>query len=127
LLFVLAFADALGFFHYPPLSLEQNNSTLTAHIERLGEYVSPVGRIRIQESESGDVIYECVAKQKPPAVLNFKLQRGLNPTNLMGDESESYLVVKPREGTTFNLRRGIRYRLTVWGDSWTFSRASFVL
>ena len=55
LVFVLAFAEQLGFFHDPPLWLEQNKSTLTAHVERLGEYYRPVGRIRIQESESGRI------------------------------------------------------------------------
>jgi hypothetical protein len=38
LLLALAFADSLGFFHRPPLRLEQNGSTVIAHIETLGEY-----------------------------------------------------------------------------------------
>jgi len=126
LCFVLAFADALGLFHDPPLWLEQNGSKLTAHIERLGEYVSPVGRIQIQESDSGKVIYECVAKHEPSAVLNFKLQKGMNPVNLLGNESESYVVIEPHGEETYSLRDGITYRVTVWGDKWTFRRAKFV-
>ena len=126
LIFVLAFADALGFFHDPPLRLEQNGSTLTAHIERLGEYVSPVGRIQIEESDSGKVIYECVARHQPSAVLRFNLQKGVNPINLMGDESESYVVIEPHGEETFSLKSGINYRITVWGDTWTFRKAKFV-
>jgi len=127
LLFLLAFADALGFFHEPPLRLEQSGSTLTAHVERLGEYYSPVGRIRIQESDSGQVVYEAVAAKWPPEVFNFRLAAGANPTRLMGDDSDSYNVIEPRRVSTFLLKSGVRYRLTVWGDSWTFSRANFVL
>ena len=127
LLFALAFADAMGFFHDPPLRLEQSGSTLTAHVERLGEYYFPVGRVRIQESESGKVIYESVARQGVPEIFNFKLVVGTNETSLLGDQSDAYSVVEPRKETTFTLQRGVRYRLTVWGDAWTFRRAEFVL
>lgn len=127
LLFVLAIADALGFFHDPPLRLEQNKSTLTAHVERLGEYYCPVGRIRIQESDSGTVIYEAIGKEGAPVIFNFKLAAGANTTRLTGDESDSYFVVTPRGQSTFTLTPGVGYRLTVWGDSWTFRRASFTL
>jgi hypothetical protein len=127
LLFMLAFADALGFFHDPPLRLEQNKSTLTAHVERLGEYYCPVGRIRIQESDSGTVVYEAIGKHGAPEVFNFRLDAGANATRLMGDESDSYFVVTPSGEGTFTLKPGVRYRLTVWGDSWTFRKAIFVL
>jgi len=125
LLFVLAFADSLGFFHDPPLRLEQSGSALTAHVERLAEYYSPVGRIRIQESDSGKVVYESVAAHGVPPIFNFKLTVGENPMRLTGEESDSYTVVKPRDQSSFILKRGVRYRLTVWGDTRTFSRASF--
>jgi hypothetical protein len=128
LLFVLAVADALGFFHDPPLSMERNGPALTAHVERLGEYYCPVGRIRIQESNNGKVVYESIAKREAPEIFNFKLVAGKNPTRLMGDESdELYRVVEPRAESSFTLRPGVPYLLTVWGDSWTFSRTSFVL
>jgi len=127
LLFVLAFADALGFFHDPPLKLEQTGPTLTAHVESLGEYYSPVGRIRIQESKSGIIVYEAVGKKGSPEIFNFTLAAGTNTTRLMGDENDSYIVVVPRAQSTFTLMPGVRYRITVWGDSWTFRRASFVL
>lgn len=127
LLLVLAFADALGFFHEPPLRLEQSGSTVTAHVERLGEYYCPVGRIRIQELDSGKTVYESVATQRAPQIFNFKLVEGENPDRLVGEDSDSYRVIEPRSGSSFTLRRGIRYRLTVWGATWTFSRASFML
>jgi hypothetical protein len=123
-LFVLAFADSLGFFHDPPLSLERRGSILTAHVERLGEYLSPVGRIRIQVSDSGKVVYESVAAHGIPQIFNFKLTVGENPTRLAGEESNSYTVLEPRGQSSFTLKRGIRYRLTVWGDTWTFKRAN---
>jgi len=127
LLFILAFADALGFFYDPPLRLEQNGATITAHVERLGEYFCAVGRIRIQESGSGKTVYESIAMQRAQQIFNFKLVDGENPTRLFGEDSDSYKVVEPRIGSNFTLRRGVRYRLTAWGDSWTFRRATFVL
>jgi len=127
LVFVLAFAEQLGFFHDPPLWLEQNKSTLTAHVERLGEYYCPVGRIRIQESESGRIVYEAIGKQGASLLFNFQLTSGSNSIRLMGEESDSYRVVTPGGQSTFTLKPGNRYRLTVWGDSWTFRRATFAL
>jgi len=127
LLFVLAFADALGFFHEPPLRLERTSSGLTAYVETLGEYYCPVGRMRIQEFESGVIVYEAVGKQGAPEIFNFKLAAGTNTTRLLGDDSDSYSVVKPMRQNTFTLTPGVRYRLTVWGDSWTVRRATFVL
>ena len=125
LLLILAVADALGFFHDPPLRLEQTGSTVTAHVETLGDYQTTVGRKRIQESQSGKIVYESVVAQRAPQIFNFKLVDGENPTRLVGDDSDSYRVIEPRSGRTFTLQRGTRYRLTVWGDAWTFSRASF--
>jgi hypothetical protein len=127
LLFVFAVADTLGFFHEPPLRLERTGSGLTAHVEVLGEYYCPVGRIRIQESESGTVVYEAVGKQGAPEIFNFKLAAGTNTTRLVGEDSDSYNVVMPKRQNTFTLTPGNHYRLTVWGDSWTFRRASFAL
>jgi hypothetical protein len=127
LLFALAFADALGFFHDPPLRLERSGSTLTAHVETLGEYETTVGRIRIQESDSDKVVFEAVAARRAPQIFNFVLAAGANRTNLMGDEGSAYSVVEPSKETTFMLHPGVRYRITVWGDSWTFRRADFVL
>jgi hypothetical protein len=126
-LFVLAFADALGLFHEPPLRLEQSGSSVTAHVERLGEYYSPVRRVRIQESRSGRIIYEAIAKKSTPVIFNFKLAAGENQTRLFGDEDDAYNVVEPHNDGTFALNRGVHYRLTVWGDTWTFRRADFVL
>jgi hypothetical protein len=127
LLIVVAFADALGVFHEPPLRLEQSSSTVVVHVERLGEYFCPVGRIRIQESDSGKTVFESVAKGTAPAIFNFKLIAGSNPTQINSWFSDSYSVLRPGSDASFWLQRGVRYRITVWGDSWTFRRASFVL
>jgi hypothetical protein len=129
LLIVLAVADVLGAFHEPPLWIEQNPSAVIVHVENLGEYCSFVGRIRIQEASSGQVVYEAEAENKKPkpAIFNFKLVAGANSTRLFGDENDSYRILEPRVGNTFSLQRGIKYRITVWGDSWTFRRSSFVL
>jgi hypothetical protein len=123
--FVMALADALGFFHDPPLSLEVGRPSLTAHVERLGEYYCPVGRVQIREVRSGKIVYEAKAFDHVPVIFNFKLQPGRNPTDLFGDVSNDYRIVEPVKSSTFNLSRGVEYRLTVWGDWWTFRSATF--
>jgi hypothetical protein len=52
LLLILVLADAVGVFRDPPLHIEQSNSAVIVHVERLGEYYCPVGRIRIQEYDT---------------------------------------------------------------------------
>jgi hypothetical protein len=60
-------------------------------------------------------------------MFNFKLAAGANPTRIDSDWSDLYNVLQPRSNASFWLQRGVRYRITVWGDSWAFRRASFVL
>ena len=123
----LSLADALGAFHEPPLRLEQSGPSVIVHVERLGMYYCQVGRILVQESDSGKTVYEAVTKGDTPIIFNFKLAAGSNPTEIKTEFRGTYSVVQPRSDRYFWLQRGVRYRITVWGDSWTFRRASFVL
>jgi hypothetical protein len=129
-LFVLVFADVLGFFRRPPLRLEQSGSSVIAHVETLGEYPTTVGRVRITEAASGKVVFEVAASKEfagkmAMQIHNFRLTAGENSTRAVEPEINPYTVVVPNGKNTFTLQPGVKYRLTLWGDSWTFSEASF--
>jgi hypothetical protein len=85
-IFLLAFADALGFFRRPPLWLEMNGTAATVHVERLGEYVTAVGHVRLKEASSGKVIYEIVGKDRAPEISNFHLKVGENSSQVVDPE-----------------------------------------
>ncbi len=128
--FVLAFVDTLGYFHEPPLRLVQSGKVVTVHVETLGEYPSTVGHVRIAEDASGKVVFEMRAKKefigKMAAQLHyFQLAVGENSAKAIDPEGSIYNLVEPRGMDTFTLRPGIKYRLRIWGDSWTYSEKSF--
>jgi hypothetical protein len=130
LLFSLAFADALGFFRRPPLRLEQSGSFIIVHVETLGEYPTTVGHVQITEAALGNVVFEVVARKEfagkmETQIHNFRLTAGENSTRAVEPEINPYTVVVPSGKNTFTLQPGVKYRLTLWGDSWTFSEASF--
>jgi hypothetical protein len=127
LLFILAFADVLGCFHEPPFWLETRGTSVIVHVDRFGDYVSSISHIRISDASSGRVIYEAVAKDRDrvPCFLNFRFSVGENPTQMVDWEGDTYRVVEPQGKNTFTLQTGIKYRLRVWGDSWTYREDSF--
>lgn len=127
---VLAVADTVGFFHEPPIRLEQSGNLLVVDVETLGEYQTTVGRVRITDDASGRVVLEESAKRglldKAAAQIhNFRLTLGENPTNVIEPESGSYEVIEPRGRNSFILQPGVKYRLRIWGDSWTYRSISF--
>jgi hypothetical protein len=127
LVIVLAIADTLGFFHEPPLNLVQSGNSVIVHVETLGEYQTTVGHLRLKEADSGKIIYEVVAEGRAPQIFNFRLVAGDNSTKVIDPEEKSYRVVEPRGTNTFTLQSGVKYRLRIWGDSWTYREASFKL
>jgi hypothetical protein len=66
MLIALAFADFIGCFHEPPLNLVVNDSNIVVHVETLGEYYTTVGRVRIEETSTGQIVYDAVAKSRKP-------------------------------------------------------------
>ena len=125
LLLVLAIVDTVGCFHEPPFWLETSGTSVIIHVESLGDYVSAVGHIRIQEASSGKVIFEAASEDRVPVFLNFHFSVGENPTHLVDSEGNTYHVVEPQGKNTFTLQSGVKYMVRVWGDSWTYREASF--
>lgn len=122
---VFALADTIGFFRRPVAGLEQSPNSLIVHVETLGDYVTAVGHVRIQEATTGKVIYEAVAKDRVPCFLNFRFSVGENPTQVVDFEGNSYRITEPQGENTFTLQTGMKYKIRLWGDSWTYSEASF--
>jgi hypothetical protein len=127
LIIVLVVADVLGCFHEPPFLLETSGTSVIVYVDRFGDYVSAVGHIRISDASSGKVIYEAVAKDRDrvPCFLNFRFSVGENPTQMVDWKGDTYRIVEPQEKNTFTLQPGVKYRLRVWGDSWTYREDSF--
>jgi hypothetical protein len=125
MLVILVFADKVGWFREPPLKLEVKGYSAIVHLETADENQSPVSHVRLKDTSTGDVIYEVVADGKAPQVFNFQLSVGANSTQVVNPENAAYRVIVPQQGRTFSLQRGVKYRLTVWGDSWTSSSKSF--
>ena len=125
LLVVLVFADKVGWFREPPLKLEMKRDSAIVHLETPDEYQTPVSHVLLKDTSSGDVIYEVVADGKAPLIFNFELSVGTNSTLVVTSGKTAYRVIAPQRGRTFSLQRGVKYRLTVWGDSWTSSSKSF--
>jgi len=125
LLVILVFADKVGWFREPPLKLEVIGDSAIVHLETADENQSPVSHVRLKDASSGDVIYEVVADGMAPQVFNFELSVGVNSTQVLAPGKAAYRVIAPQGRRTFSLQRGAKYRLTVWGDSWTSSSTTF--
>ncbi len=122
---ILVFADKVGWFREPPLKLEMKRDSAIVHLETPDEYQTPVSHVLLRDTSSGDVVYEVVADGKAPLIFNFELSVGSNSTLAVTSGKAAYRVIAPQGRRTFSLQRGVKYRLTVWGDSWTSSSKSF--
>ena len=125
ILVILVFADRVGWFREPPLKLEMKRDSAIVHLETPDEYRTPVSHVRLKDASTGDVIYEVVVDGKAPQLFNFMLSVGENSTQVVDPGETAYRVIAPQGRRTFSLQRGVKYRLTVWGDSWTSSSKSF--
>ena len=124
-LVIVVFADKVGWFREPPLNVEVRGSSAIVHLESPDENETPVSRVRLKDASNGEVIYEVAADGKAPKVFNFELLIGENSTQAVDPSKTDYRVIAPEGRRAFSLQRGVKYRLTVWGDSWTSSTKSF--
>jgi hypothetical protein len=127
---VPAIAGLLGFFHEPPLKIDQSGNFAIVNVETLGEYPTTIGRVRITDDASGRVVLEDAAKRElldkaGAQIYNFRLAVGENSTNVVEPESGTYEVIEPCGRNSFILQQGVKYRLRIWGDSWTYRETSF--
>jgi hypothetical protein len=64
-----------------------------------------------------------LAQGGTPQIYNFKIMAGENPTKLADPEHGSFRIEEPKGKETFSLQKGVRYRLTIWGEGWPPSKA----
>ena len=110
-------------FKGPALRLENSAGSVVVHIETLGEYMTTVRRVRIDEASTGRVIFDLMTESGTPQIFNFRLSAGENSTHIADPEHGSYRVAEPIGKNTFSLQKGIRYRLMIWGDGRSPSEA----
>lgn len=105
----------------PPLKIEHLHVGAIVHVETLGEYVTTIRRIQIEEVHSHEIVFEAVAgSEPPPQITNFELRIGTNSTAIL-QPFGTYRVVYPA-GSTFVLTSDRKYRISVWGNGFLPSR-----
>lgn len=102
--------------------------TVEIDVQFLGEYPSPVARIRLTEVSSGSVVWEVVQQGPQPAEIHrLVLAAGANPASPVVGAGEGFQVVTP-SSEYFRVERDTRYRITLWGSRRSVGRsATFII
>lgn len=98
----------------PPLRVSSEAGAVVIDMQTLGEYPSDVGRVRLTDPSTNQVIWEVEGRDEPQ-LGRVRLQAGQNAAAIQDVRHGSYSVVIPSEGATFMLKPGVQYRLEVWG------------
>jgi hypothetical protein len=99
----------------PPLRLVRSSRDIVVDVQTLGEYPTTVNRIRLSDLQS-TVVWEVVTQRGTPQIHDFALKLDDNPA-LLEAQYGDYRVVTPNGADRFVLRKGVRYRIEVWGGS----------
>lgn len=115
----------LGACMAPPLELQRiDGDKVVVRLETLGEYPSPIRRIKLSDTSSGSVIWEIQARTTIPQIWQVSLRAGVNPTILRGYD---YQVLHPKRSRSFHLDPGKDYKIRVWGRRGLPAEAAFKL
>lgn len=106
----------------PPLRIIPDGSKLSVDVRTLGEYQTTVARIRLSDLSSRAVVWE-VRSNDTAQIRGFTLNDGENAVQIRADHG-SYRIIVPSGSSTFQLRRGIGYRLELWGGSTVLTKRS---
>jgi hypothetical protein len=112
----------------PAPDAEIEGSEIVVDVQFLGEYPSPVSRIRLMEVSTGSTVWEVIqVDEDVPEMRKVSLSVGANPALPETVESLGFRVVHP-QSESFQLEAGRRYKITFWGSRHSFGRSlSFVL
>jgi hypothetical protein len=115
---LVAASIAISALLRPPVTLEKLGSTVTVHVETLGEYPTTIRHIRLTDTSSRQTVFELLAQGGTPQIYNFRLSLGVNSARIIDPEHGSYRIVAPSDSSTFLVRPGVAYRLEIWGSHW---------
>lgn len=108
----------------PTLRTENNQDFVTVHLETLGEYPTTVSRLRLQETQSGDILWEVQRASGTTQLWNVRFREGMNPAGLDAVTGGGSLeVVVPANSEHFFLEASKEYTLTIWGAAGDVSRS----
>jgi hypothetical protein len=102
-----------------PLKVISSKNALCFDVQTLGEYLTPIYRIRLTQDVGGVVVWELKAKSvastQRPQVWKFTLVTGPNAPRLKDVERGEFEVVSPQDGKAFLLLAGEHYTMELWG------------
>jgi len=107
----------------PPISIVHDGSKLVVDVSFLGEYPTTVKRIRLSDLKNRAVVWELRTANGIPQIHGLTLNEGENAAQIDA-AAGSYRTVVPSGYDTFELRRGVEYRLELWGGSTILSKSS---
>ena len=98
----------------PPLRLRMSASEVVVDVQTLGEYPTTITRVCLSDLSQSRVVWEIVTKHGTPQIHEFSLKPNDNPTMLDAQYGD-YRVVVPIGAGHVALRRGVKYRIELWG------------
>jgi hypothetical protein len=107
----------------PTLRLVRSSRDIVVDVQTLGEYPTTVNRIRVSDLSQSTVVWEVVTQRGTPQIHDFALKLDNNPA-LLAAQYGDYRVVAPNGADRFVLRKGVRYRIELWGGSTILTKSS---
>jgi len=111
----------------PPLRVHHDHGEVVIDVATLGEYRTSISRLRLTDIESQSVIWEFAQKTGEPQIVTVSVRPGPNSATPPEGISGKYELLVPRDGGSFTLVAGRRYRVEVWGTSSNPAVATFVM
>jgi hypothetical protein len=109
----------------PYIKVTHDKSSVVIDVQTLGEYPTTVSHLRLKEVSSGNVVFELLPKDRVPQLTTFPLAVGNNSVDIVDAQFGTYGIAAPNIGSTFFLRPGADYDLSIWGTGWLPSTVRF--
>jgi hypothetical protein len=102
-----------------PFKVITSKNSICFDVQTLGEYFTPIYRIRLIEDAGRVIIWELQAKSVSsryrPQIWTFTLVAGANAPMIKDVAHGEYEVVYPRDKKAFLLIPGKHYTIKLWG------------
>ena len=97
----------------PPLSITVKDKDVVIDASTLGEYPTPVQRLTISSQEDGTIV-DISSPSGRIALGRFVLHSGHNGVDGIVLHSSTHKPALASGAHDFTLRRGVRYRISIW-------------